>query len=239
MNKGFTIVLSYYEQPEMLHRQLGYWREYPEDIRRRVSVVIVDDGSPSNKAENVLKMNEGNLPKISLYRITENIPWNHGGARNLGMDRADDGWVLVTDMDHVLTVDSAVKLLEQELDPQMMYRPERYDWLSDNERKLVGRHVNSFVMTRELFWKIGGLDERLTGFWNGCSRPFRKHSKRISQWIDLWGVYLLRFDDAIDEWGREGTPYDIKTNRTKYAKQQQAVRHYTPVTLTQPWEQLI
>jgi hypothetical protein len=87
-----TLVMAYYENPTMLQVHLKNWKEtYPDDVKARMRVIIVDDGSPRNPAVNQVRsfaLREGDLGRFhafEIYRIDTNIPWNQDGARNLGM----------------------------------------------------------------------------------------------------------------------------------------------------------
>jgi len=248
MISKFTIVMPYYENPEMLLVHMDYWAQYTPDLSSRLEVIIVDDGSPNHPAEEVFS--RVGLPSFSLklFRIQENIPWNHGGAKNLAMYHAQSsGWVLLTDIDHVFPVASVNYLLKKcTLHPDKIYQPERWNMQSRVERTPIHRHIDSFIMTRQMFWKIGGYDEDLAGFWNGSPRPFRKESKRVSEWVDLDGPYLLRFgndvvgDANVTEWGRKGSKYDIDNDRVVKAHYIKALILYEPINpMRFTWKQVI
>jgi len=244
MNNKITIAMPYYEAPEMLRVHLDYWCKYPDHIAEQFSVVIVDDGSPNFPAEEVLK--ESSLPKFSiqLFRVDKNIPWNHGGARNLSMDRAPEGWVLTMDIDLVLDAMAAERLVEMELSPWKIYKPDRLD-LINGEWTPAKRHPESFIMTRDMFWRVGGFDEDFTGYWNGPFTPFRKALKRTGRIEDLDNVYLknhaLLVEGAmVSEWGRRGSEYDVRTNPNMLRMRRIADRHYNPVNpLRFEWRQVI
>jgi len=245
MNNKITIAMPYYEAPEMLREHLKYWHEYTEEVKENTRVVLVDDGSPTYPALEVLK--GADLPSFSieLYRVLENIPWNHGGARNLCMDRVPkDGWVLTTDIDLVIDVESMEKLMSFELDPTKVYLPNRLN-KQDDGWVVLKRHPESFVMTRDMFWKIGGFDEDFTGYWNGCFTPFRFAMKRHTKRILFDDIYLKNHSNLIEgamvtEWGRRGSKYDIHNNLDEYLKRRFVKRHYAPKNpLRFNWERVL
>jgi len=235
MMKHLTIAFPYYDCPNMLKVHLDYWKWLPYTFSTRVNVVVVDDGSPNYPALDVLRKYGIPSFEFKLFRIHENIPWNHGGAKNLAMQQAYPGWVVLTDADHVMSAENIVNLLETKLDPPFIYKPSRDDMLSHTERTPIGTHTGSFIMTKEMFWKIGGFDESLSRFWNGPGYPFRKASKKHAPWIPLEGVRLFRFgnelvgDANVMEWDRVGSEYDIKTNQVMLKKQKQALNKYKPI----------
>lgn len=231
-----TIAIPYYEAPEMLRVHLKYWRQYPEPIASRVSIVLVDDGSPMHPAEEVLQSEELPKVRISLYRIEENIPWNHGGARNLAMYRSSrKEFIVSTDIDLVMPVLSMLALLKMPLDRNKIYIPARMYMNGEEQWKPGKRHKESFIMTREMFWRIGGFDEDFSGYWNGVFTPFRMAQKRVAENIMLDDVYLLNYADlvhdaTVTEWGREESQFDIRLKPDLRKRQLRASRprHYKP-----------
>lgn len=163
----------------MLCKQLRAVLDYPDDFK----VIVVDDCSPE-PAEDV---NGIWGAKVSLYRIETDIPWNRGGARNLASHMAETPWLLHVDIDHILKPDCAQELAGtiDSLDPAKWYRFPRYrvgradetrrkDDLPDGcEFGPIKPHIDSHLMTRELYWKTGGYDEYYSGCLGGGS-PFLK-----------------------------------------------------------------
>ena len=244
MNDRITITMPYYDAPLMLKEHLENWCAYPPDIADRVSIVLVDDGSPNYPAEEVLKTSKLPRSPIHLYRVLENIPWNHGGARNLGMYNVPDGWVVTTDIDLVLDAENAEKILDLNKDSKRVYQPNRLDLVSGKWVPMK-RHPESFVMTKEMFWKIGGFDEDFTGYWNGTFTPFRFALRRRSKLIRLADIYLKNHSDLVEgamvsEWGRRGSAYDIHTNPPLLFKRRAATRVYQPHNpLRFKWEKVL
>lgn len=241
MIDNLTILLTYYESPNMLCKQLDTWKQYSAPLQDRVRVIVVDDGSPKHPALDVL--NTASLPlMIELYRIEKNIPWNSAGARNLGMQHVHEGWVLATDIDLVLVDDCAESLLSLDLDPEVIYYLRRKNY-RDGQWYEINYHVETFLMTKHMFWaRVKGYDNALSGWWNGAWTPFRKQCKRVAKEEILLDEYLLNYTDLIEDatvsqWGRRDSRYDI--NRKEDMKQQQRKqnRNYKPVTpITFPWQ---
>lgn len=164
-----TIVVPYYNQPGMLAAQARAWRDYPAGVE----VIVVDDGSA------VLAAADG----CAIYRIDEDIPWHQDGARNLGAHVATGEWVLLLDIDHVLSGAELRRLLGllPRLPGGVAYRPRRR--LVATGRAL-GRARNIWLMRREDFWRVGGYDERLCGAY-GSDLEFRPRVQRHLQEQDL------------------------------------------------------
>ena len=153
--KPVTFVYPYYLNQQFLCQQIVSWLNYPERLRQFLSAIIVDDGSPVPASLSGMV-----LPfPIRLFRIDDDIPWNWIAARNIGMHAAADGWCLMTDMDHVVPVEAATELVFGQHDPSVAYGFSRVEHTGE----VVNPHSASWFLTRDLFWKVGGYDERYAG----------------------------------------------------------------------------
>ena len=225
MNNRLTIAMPYYNAPEMLLKQLEYWYQYPTWVTESVSVIIVDDGSLEYPAQSVFDKHSLPAFPLSLYRIEEDIPWNHGGARNLAFTQMQEGWALLTDLDHVLPLESVCSLLTKHLRTQNVYIPSRYRINGILDWEEIEPHSDSFILTKEMFWQVGGFDEDFSGYWNGMSHLFRKHLLKIcDETIVMENIHLMFFDNTVvkdanvKSLGRKGTAYDIKEDPKLFKK---------------------
>lgn len=178
-----TLILPYYRNPGMLRRQAEEWAKYPSGMR----VIVVDDGSPSDPAHEVLPED----CRASIYRVNVDIPWNRNGARNLGSHVARTEWILHTDIDHILPAGNAEWLCTRRLDPSHWYKFARYrigradgtrlkDAIPDDaEYGAIKPHVDSFLCQRDLYWRCGGYDEDFSGSIGGSS-VFLAHMKKAA-----------------------------------------------------------
>lgn len=191
-----TLIMPTYMNSRMLRLQYEGWAAWPEKLKRRVEIILVDDGSPDPAVK--VKRPKG-LPTLRIYRVTEDRPWHQHGARNLGADQAGEGWLLLTDMDHVLSEASAVSLLKMidkgKLDEDTIYMLDRVEAdTGEPTRDGNGRpkpHPNSFVVTRDLYWKIGGYDEAFCGLY-GTDSLFRARAFTVGKRGHL-SIPLIRY----------------------------------------------
>jgi len=212
-----TLCIPYYESPKMLAKQVEYWNYYEDSVAERFEIVVVDDGSPRNPAEDVLR---GVSCKIAmrLYRIQQNIPWNVEGALNLAIHNARTEWIYSLAVDHVLPGTSAAILLNKELCPKLYYRALRHDV---NERGIPVHEPrkglgNLFLMTKELFDRAGGYNEYFAGYYGGAGNAFKRHLNSVAKEGTLNDVWLLHFGDgacvadaSVQDWGRQGSKYQV------------------------------
>lgn len=172
----------------MLAEQARIWNTYPEGVR----LVVVDDGSPE-PAEPIIREHATPelLSRLALYRIGVDIPWNRGGARNLGTQEAQTDWIVHVDIDHVLPTECAERLLAFTPDPAKWYRFPRFrkgkadetrnkDALPrDQDFGPIKPHVDSYLCTRDMFWKAGGYNEDFSGCLGGGT-PFLAELSKLS-----------------------------------------------------------
>lgn len=228
--KPFTLVLPYYENSLFLAKQIeGWWKLAPE-LRARMSAVIVDDGSPDHTAERVLAHRSLPFP-IRLFRIDVDRRWNWLAARNIGLHYAAPGWVLVTDMDHVVPEATVRSVIDGAHAPGVIYAFSRVE----HTGAPAAPHSASFLLTKAMFWKVGGYDERLSGHY-GTDGDWRLRCAAVAPLQVLTDV-LERHEFVQD------------SSTTRYLRKQPedaAVRHliaardkrWTPLTLSFPYHEV-
>jgi len=202
--KPLSIVMPFYRNRRMLFRQYLTWSlEWSADLKSQVEIIIVDDGSPEPAAD--VERPAGLLPALSIYRVLEDRPWHQHGARNLGAHVAKHPFLLLTDMDHVIPADTLSEVLAANdkgrvftfgrVDAPMELTWRANDW-STMERtrrpnSTLKPHVNSFAMSRELYWRVGGYDEDYCGTY-GTDGLFRRRLYEAARELHLSHAPLIR-----------------------------------------------
>jgi hypothetical protein len=183
-----TLVYAYYNNAQMLQRHLTEWSKYPDSIKQSLRAIIVDDCSHV-PAE--ITIDPGF--KVQLYRVLEDIPWNWSGARNLAMSRFE-GWALMTDMDHLLTVDNAKRMFRIKTKKGTAYRPQRL-----NNGQPYKRHINSYLIHTKDFWKAGGHDEDFAGHY-GSGQVYLRNLSAVCDVIktDAFALELYNTNKISD-----------------------------------------
>ena len=236
-----TLIVPYYRNPKMLLKQEEYWQLYPPELK----IIVVDDGSPEDPADEVLSKN---CP-ATIYRIDTDIPWNRNGARNVGTYMAITEWVLHIDIDHILYPGPAFALLQHKLNSKHWYRFDRYRiGAADETRKKdtipidqtfgkIKSHIDSYLCRRELYWEVGGYDEDYSGSLGG-SAPFLKKMTAAAkcETLDLALMVFTRHEvsDASD--------IHLSRDRTRYEKirrEKAALNDPKPTTWMRfPWHKV-
>lgn len=240
----YTLIISYYNQPEMLQAQLAVIRDYPA-----IQVMIVDDGSPQPAKRCIDRRRfRHSEVKLSLYRIKEDIPWNRSEARNLGAYRSETGWIIQVDCDHILPADCAKQLLEFSPRLDKWYRfPRIRIGKADSTRKKdqispdagkgkIHPHQDSYLIRKDWFMQ-SPYDERYSGCLGGGT-PF------LSRMIQLKGEPLLLPDDIYLEVYTmdkiKDASVDLSRDTSEYARRRAKIADACPTQmLMYPWEQVI
>jgi len=179
---NITILQTYYNERSYLETQIERWNNY----NTPVNIILIDDGSQIEPAENVLKEHKLNDNiNFSLYRVTEDIGFNSHGCRNLGARLAQSNWLLFLDIDYTLQPADLKRLQTETLDLNSWY---------ELNAKFKGRGntymaLNQFLIPRKLFLDSGGYDESFVPFHYGdrelLSHLERKYQKNNLDWLVL------------------------------------------------------
>lgn len=208
--KHVTIVRAYYENPATLRQHLDELATMPTPLLSWLSMIVADDGSPDAPAEQVLR-DYGDLPvPVRLFRMDVDVRWNWLGARNVAMHYSEATWHLITDMDHHTPETTLRSLVTATHDANTVYRLSRLE----NTRQPIHPHPNSWFMTREMFWKIGGFNEAASGFYGTDGDYRRRVAKRAT--VVMLDEHLIRREkmgDASTRRYKRKQPEDVEGKR--------------------------
>lgn len=155
----FSIVMPYHAAPNMLAEHALTSERLPPRLAEMVEYVICDDASP----EPIEEPNHFGT-KLSLYRIEPpHVRWSHRCATNIAAHHARGEWLLVTDMDH-LVPSGTWRILERlhaanALNPEKVYTFQRHN----ADGTPYKPHPDSWLISRRMWEKIGGYDQRMRG----------------------------------------------------------------------------
>lgn len=159
----FTVIHPYYEGAAAIATHFGCWAEYPPEFLENLQLIFVDDGSPTQPLEKALPK-KTNID-LSAFKIDIDIPWNDGGARNLGAHFAKADWMIMLDLDKRLPVEEMRKLWNMKLDPKCFYK-----FFHAGPK---GSYANQIIINRELYMSLGGYNEDHSGGRGGSGSFFR------------------------------------------------------------------
>lgn len=164
-----TIIIAVLNSHEIFRRQCIHWGKMnlPDDIEW----LILDDGS-----DPPLTYLEKPIKNFKIHQTHDTRPWTTSIARNTGATIAQSPYILMTDLDHIIS--ETLILRGYTFDGDRMNFKREFAVLDENGNIIQTKeillawgldaerlkkkgfrappHGNSFVMRRELFWKCGG-----------------------------------------------------------------------------------
>lgn len=228
--KPLTLIYPYYENPQFLRHQVGVWRSYPADLRRYLELVLVDDGSPKHP----LGMSLGPVGDLDVrvFRIELDVRWNWIAARNIGFRHADTEWCLVTDMDHVVSTETLDACIHSKHDSGVIYGFSRQEHTGSS----IAPHPNSWLMTKRMFWRVGGYDEALSGHY-GTDGDWRRRCRAVAP-IHILEDRLVRHEyqgDSSTTAYQRKQPQDAEVSRIIRRRG----KGWKPKVLTFPYHEVL
>jgi hypothetical protein len=157
-----TLAMAVYGQPKMLEVWFDTLRSYSKPMLASMELLIVDDcGDPAAVVPDDIQA----LLPCHLFRVTENIPWNQPGARNLALDHCLTDLVLFVDPDMVFPLGMMTMMLDAGL------ALERGNVIRFQLKHRGGRNAgaidpsspNTWFLHAKDFLEVGGYDEDYSG----------------------------------------------------------------------------
>lgn len=212
LDVGLSIVHPFFNERARFDLQFENWLSWPEEIRRKVQIIIVDDCSPSpvhtwltkSKLKRVSNLN------LAIYRITTDLEYNTPGALNLAFTVAPSKFVLTMDSDCAFDVDNIQRLVDMTPVNDGLYKFNRtrigsgensINWEGKESREDLKqtRYLPcTMLMNQNLFWRLGGFDEDYTGSRSGGYGMFdTDFDDRMLAENIMW---YIKEDVIVTEW---------------------------------------
>lgn len=167
-----SIIIAVLDSHEIFRRQMLHFdRMLPEGFE----VLIIDDGS-----DEPLKYDAPVRFPLRLFYTNDKRPWTQDKARNLGAAAARGNYLLMTDIDHILTSEAIEEVGQFRGD--MLKFSRRTAQLDEqgviyNIGATKPPHVNTFAVSKETFERLGGYRETFAEY--GTDREIRANYQQL------------------------------------------------------------
>jgi hypothetical protein len=176
---SLSIVISVYQSYEIVRRQVLYWQSLR--LPSGVEIILVDDGSDPPIVP------PGGLLNLQVLTTGNRLAWTQGLGRNTGVLAARNDYLLLTDIDHILSREAIEDAMSFN-GPRMIFR--RQIALLDASGNLTqdrealcawgyirqsldaSVHGNTFAMPRADFLNLGGYAPET------CTRGYHPKSRQ-------------------------------------------------------------
>lgn len=193
-----SIIINFYNSHGVVARQIKHFAamNLPDDIE----FIFVDDGS--SPAHNLA---DYNLKNLRLHHTNEKRPWTQGLARNAGAALARGEYLLMTDIDHILSKEAI--MASYEFTGDKMIFPRYFgvlleDGTFSNDLKVLEEygmpmerlqtkrgmyasvHGNTFAIKKSIFDFLGGYEVKIS------SRGY--HQREDGVFRNEWYKYSVK-----------------------------------------------
>ncbi len=170
-----SIIIPVLNSHEACKRHVRHFRSMR--LPDTVEIIFVDDGS--NPSLSFLRIY--GLKNLIILPTNDKRPWTQGLARNVGAKIARGEYLFMTDIDHIISLESIMAVLN--------FRGDRMDFprefgildkrgvLKQDEKTLLAYgmnpdvyqlnglkiqtcHGNTFAIKKDIFWELGGYNPR-------------------------------------------------------------------------------
>jgi len=174
MNMKISIIIAFYNSHGAVARQVKYFKAM--NLSDDIEFIFVDDGSnPPHKIEDY------DLKNLRIHATNDKRAWTQGLARNAGAMLSTGEYLLMTDMDHIISreaIDDVYKFNGDKMVFKRAFGVLLPDGKLSQDREVlkeygldiarfksrrglyISKHGNSFAMKKSIFEKIGGYNPR-------------------------------------------------------------------------------
>lgn len=188
--KKITINLSFYNQNEVLIKQVNEWKSWRKEIKDQFSFCIVDDCSEKMATDILQGVNLSDLD-LSIYRVKKDLYCNIAGVRNLSAQECRTEWMVILDMDTFIDESLAESILElTDTPPGKCFKFNRRVPSNPYHPKNGQQHPAICLLRKEDYWNVGGCEEDLVGHYGWTDGCFWTRSEGKLQVVEKTNLYL-------------------------------------------------
>jgi glycosyltransferase involved in cell wall biosynthesis len=209
MNQSLDIIIPVLNSQEVVLAQIRHLKKF---IPSGIKVIMVDDGSTPSLREFLLEKGLSftktywtvrdkqvfNLDRFFIIETKNFIPWTQGIASNIGVESSLSDWVLLTDIDHIITPEilhEAINFTGDCLKFRRKFAILNREGEIEFKPGEVEGHFNSFCMKREIFGLLKGYDETMVWKYLPIDSEFFYRYHELGLKITFSDEYLLVHPD--------------------------------------------
>lgn len=206
--KKITINLSFYNQNEVLIKQVNEWKSWRKEIRDQFSFCIVDDCS-KKLATDILYEDDGvdlSDLDLSIYRVKEDLYCNIAGVRNLSAQECNTDWMVILDMDTFIDESLAESMLElTDTPPGKSFKFNRRVPGNPRHPKNGQQHPAVCLLRKSDYWNVGGCEEDLVGHYGSTDGSFWFRAQGKLSVIEKYNLFLNYVPEGESDIQRDNT----------------------------------
>lgn len=188
--KKITINLSFYNQNDVLIKQVNEWKSWRKEIRDQFSFCIVDDCSKKSALDVLAEVDLSDID-LSIYRVLEDLYCNIAGVRNLSAQECQTDWMVILDMDTFIDESLSKSMLELTDTPSgKCFKFNRRVPGNSRHPKNGHQHPAVCLLRKEDYWNVGGCEEDLVGHYGGTDGSFWFRAKGKLSVVEKYNLYL-------------------------------------------------
>lgn len=191
---------------DVLINLLKAYSKFDIALLQKIQFIIVDDCSPIE-----IKIPESINLNYSIYRITTDITWNQGGARNLGVTQAVSPKIILTDCDHFFPENILAQIVKSKIPQKVLYKFKRKSF----DGKSKTSPCNIFYTSKSVFFSVLGYDEEFCGHYGFEDVMFRMFQKRAGNSLRYFTRWKKIISNTID---RENSYHSLDRNTSTNSK---------------------
>jgi len=235
-----SLIITYYNQEEMLNKQLKIWDSYSDETKNQIHFIIVDDAS-TKEAEPIIKSNSHTNLNISLLKIKEDIYCNIPGAMNLGSKEARTPWLLHMDMDHYFDEDNVRKVIHISNNEEDTNKVFKFNRDVRKNPEMLRKNPSGFkfhpklcLISYRCYWNIGGFDEDFSGHYGRTDTAFftRGEGKFTTTYLNEVLLCMDKDGDAL------GINRKDLTHNSKLLEEKRQNKNWSNEILRFNWEKI-
>lgn len=231
-SKKITINLSYYNQDEVLKDHINLWKSYSGEIKEQFSFCIVDDCSKI-PADEVLSGIDLSDLDIHIYRITDDLYCNIAGVRNLSATVCKTDWMVILDMDTMISKELAESMLILiSATSGNCFKFNRTVPSDKNHEKNNQIHPAVCLLRKEDYWSVGGCEEDLVGHYGQTDPIFWYRARDKIKVHIMQNLYLDYMPEGEAEINRD------RTHNANLFEQKKKSNSWSTDHLRFKWKQL-